>query len=39
MAQAFRIFISDQNKLAHLLESPPIATDPTYATWLLETTM
>jgi len=26
-----RIFIGAQNKLAHLLQSPPAATDPTYA--------
>jgi len=29
-AQALRIFIGDQNKLAHLLQSPPAATDLTY---------
>ena len=33
-AQAFRVFISTQNKLTHLLQSPPAATDPTYVTWL-----
>ena len=34
MAQAFRICIDAQNKLAHFLESAPAATDPTYVTWL-----
>jgi len=33
-AQVFRIFISAKNKLAYLLQSPPAATDLTYATWL-----
>jgi len=33
-AQAFRIFISAQNKLAHLLQPPPTDTDLTYVTWL-----
>ena len=33
-AQAFRIFIGAQNKLAHLLQVPPTNTDPTYVTWL-----
>jgi len=33
-AKAFRIFIGAQNKLAHLLESPPAAIDLTYVTWL-----
>jgi len=32
--KAFRIFIGAQNKLTHLLESPPAATNHTYATWL-----
>ena len=35
-AQAFRIFIGAQNKLAHLLQLPPANTDPTYVTWLTE---
>ena len=35
-AQAFRIFIAAQNKLAHLLQSPPAAINPTYVTGLLE---
>ena len=35
-AQAFRIFISPQNKLAHLLQSPPADTDPTYVIWITE---
>jgi len=29
-AQAFRIFIGAQNKLAHLLQPPPAATNPLY---------
>ena len=29
-AQTFYIYIGAQNKLAHLLQSPPAATDPTY---------
>ena len=33
-AQVFHIFISAQNKLAHLLQSPPTDTDPTYVIWL-----
>ena len=33
-AQAFRIFIGAQNKLAHLLQALPANTDPTYMTWL-----
>jgi len=33
-AQAFRIFIGPQNKLAHLIQPPPADTDPTYVTWL-----
>jgi len=33
-AQVFRIFIGAQNKLTHLLQSPPAATDSTYVTWL-----
>jgi len=32
--QTFRIFIGAQNKLTHLLQSPPAVTDPTYVTWL-----
>ena len=36
-AHTFCIFIGAQNKFAHLLESPPAVTDPTYTTWLLET--
>jgi len=32
--QAFRIFISAQNKLVHLLQSSPAATDSAYVTWL-----
>ena len=35
-AQTFSIFISAQNKLAHLLQSPPTATDLTYVSWLTE---
>ena len=35
-AQAFRIFIGAQNKLAHLLQAPPADTDPTYVIWLAE---
>ena len=31
-AQAFRIFIGAQNKLAHLLQAPPANIDPTYVT-------
>jgi len=30
--KTFRNFIGTQNKLVHLLESPPDATDPAYAT-------
>ena len=33
-AQAFRIFIGIQNKMAHLFQPPPTTTDPTYVTWL-----
>ena len=33
-AEAFCKFISAQNKLAHLLQSPLADTDPTYGTWL-----
>ena len=33
-AQAFRIFISTQKKLAHLFQAPPASTDPTYVTCL-----
>jgi len=33
-AQAFRIFIGAQNKLAHLLKPPLADKDPTYVTWL-----
>ena len=33
--QTFRIFIGSQNKLAHLLQPPPIAIDPTDVTWLM----
>ena len=33
-AQAFRIFISSQNKLAPVLEPPPPTTVTTYETWL-----
>ena len=33
-AQAFRIFIGIQNKLAYLLQDQLATTDPTYATWL-----
>jgi len=32
-AQTFRIFISAQNKLAHLLQPPPADIDSTYETW------
>jgi len=35
-AQAFRIFIGAQNKLALFLQSPLVDTDPTYVTWLTE---
>ena len=35
-AQAFRIFIGAQNKLAHLLQPPPAHTDPPYENWLIE---
>ena len=31
-AQAFCIFIDAQNKLAHLFQPPPAATDPSYVT-------
>jgi len=34
-AQAFRIFIGAQNKLAHLLKPPLADKDPTYVTWLI----
>ena len=33
-AQMFFIFIDAQNKLAHLLQIPPVITDPTYVTRL-----
>jgi len=33
-AQTFRIFISAQNKLAHLLQALPATTYFTYVTWL-----
>ncbi|ONK76435.1 uncharacterized protein A4U43_C03F27860 [Asparagus officinalis] len=33
-AQAFRIFIGAQNKLAHLLTPPLASTDPTYPAWI-----
>jgi len=33
-AQMFFIFIDAQNKLAHLLQTPPAITDPTYVTRL-----
>ena len=33
-AQAFRIFIGVQDKLAYLLEPPPTTADTTYKTWL-----
>ena len=35
-AQAFCIFISAQNKLAYLFQTPPANTDPTYVIWLTE---
>ena len=34
-AQAFRIFIGAQNKLAHLLQASHATTDPTAVTWLI----
>jgi len=33
-AQTFHIFIGAKSKLAHLLQSLPAATDPTYAIWI-----
>jgi len=33
-AQAFRIFIGAQNKLAYLLQDSPATSDPTYVIWL-----
>ena len=33
-AQVFRILIGAQNKLAHLFEFSPVATDTTYEIWL-----
>jgi len=33
LVQTFHISISAQSKLTHLLQSPPTATDSTYATW------
>jgi len=33
-AQQFRIFIGAQNKLVHLLQDPPVTSNPTYVAWL-----